>query len=139
MKQNLDFIFAPLRVTYGLVPILAGLDKYVNILTRWTDSVAPVVTDTLGVNATVLMQFVGLVEIAVGILVLTRWVRIGAWVAAAWLTLVAGNLVLAGYRDVAVRDLAMAVGAYCLARLAEARQESGVAAAAARRHLEVSA
>jgi hypothetical protein len=34
-----------------------------------------------------------------------------------------------GILDVAVRDLAMAVGAYTLARLAEARQEAPAAAA----------
>jgi hypothetical protein len=138
-NQNLNSIFVPLRLTYGLIPILAGLDKYFNILTRWTDYLAPQVTGILGVNATTFMQIVGVVEIAVGILVLTQWVRLGAYVAAAWLVLVAGNLIMAGYLDVAVRDLAMAVGAYSLARLAEARQESRAEEPVLGRKLEMSA
>jgi hypothetical protein len=62
--------------------------------------------------------------------VLTRWTRLGAWIAAAWLVLIAVNLVTMGLFDIAVRDLAMAVGAYTLARLAELRQQEPVAARA---------
>ena len=70
------------------------------------------------------MYAVGIIEIAVGLMVLTRWTRLGAWIAAAWLVLIAVNLVTLGMFDIAVRDLAMAVGAYTLARLAELRQEA---------------
>jgi hypothetical protein len=59
--------------------------------------------------------------------VLTRFPKYGAYLAAVWLTAIAGTLVLAGSLDVAVRDLAMAVGAYTLARLAEL-QEPAVSA-----------
>jgi hypothetical protein len=72
------------------------------------------------------MAVVGVVEIAVGVMVLTRWARLGAYLAMAWLVLIAINLLLAGFIDVAVRDLAMAVGAYTLARLSEARQGAAV-------------
>ena len=48
---------------------------------------------------------------------------------AGWLTLIALNLISMGIFDVAVRDLAMAVGAYSLAPLAEARQEAPAPAA----------
>jgi hypothetical protein len=69
------------------------------------------------------MGIVGIVEIAVGIAVLTAWTRLGAYVASAWLVLVAVNLALAGYFDIAVRDVVMAIGAFTLARLTEVRQE----------------
>ena len=55
---------------------------------------------------------------------------LGAWIAAAWLVLIALNLATLGLFDIAVRDLAMAVGAYTLARLAELRQESPATAPA---------
>jgi len=74
-------------------------------------------------STTTLMGIVGIVEIAVGIAVLTAWTRLGAYVASAWLVLVAVNLALAGYFDVAVRDVVMAIGAFTLARLTEVRQE----------------
>ena len=81
----------------------------------------------LPVSPQTFMHAVGIIEIAVGLLVLTRWTRIGAWIAAAWLVLIAGNLATMGLFDIAVRDLAMAVGAYTLARLAELRQGAPVA------------
>lgn len=58
---------------------------------------------------------------AVGVLVLSRFTRLGAYLAAGWLTLIALQLLFVGNLDVAVRDLVMAVAAYTLARLTEAR------------------
>jgi hypothetical protein len=82
------------------------------------------VAGLLPVSAQTFMYAVGVIEIVVGLMVLTRWTRLGAWIATAWLVLIAVNLVTMGLFDIAVRDLAMAVGASTLARLAELRQES---------------
>ncbi len=120
---NLESLYRPLWLTYGLVPLLAGLDKFLNLLTDWPKYLSPWVADLLPVSAQTFMYAVGIIEIAVGLMVLTRWTRLGAWIAAAWLVLIAVNLATMGLFDIAVRDLAMAVGAYTLARLAEVRQE----------------
>jgi uncharacterized membrane protein YphA (DoxX/SURF4 family) len=130
---NLESIYRPLWLTYGLVPLLAGLDKFFNLLTDWTKYLSPAVAGLLPVSPETFMRAVGVIEIVVGLLVLTRWTRLGAWIAAAWLVLIALNLVTLGLFDIAVRDLAMAVGAYTLARLAEARQESPAESPSSRR------
>jgi uncharacterized membrane protein YphA (DoxX/SURF4 family) len=119
---NLDSIYRPLWLTYGLVPLLAGLDKFLNLLTDWPKYLSPLIAGMLPVSAETFMYAVGVIEIVVGLMVLTRWTRLGAWIAAAWLVLIALNLVTLSLFDIAVRDLAMAVGAYTLARLAEARE-----------------
>lgn len=111
-----------LRIAFGAVPFLAGLDKYFNILTQWDKYVSPLVQNLLPMNAVTFMHVIGVVEIAVGIAILTRWTRLGSYVAAAWLVGIALNLVTAGYLDVAVRDLVMAVGAFTLGRLSEVRE-----------------
>lgn len=116
-----ESLYRPLWLTYGLIPLLAGLDKFFNILADWPGYVSPLTASLLPVSAQAFMYAVGIIEIAVGIMVLTRWTRLGAWIAAAWLALIAVNLLTLGILDVAVRDLAMAVGAYTLARLTEAR------------------
>jgi len=121
---NLESLYRPLWLTYGLVPLLAGLDKFLNLLTDWPKYLSPWMADLLPVSAQTFMYAVGIIEIAVGLMVLTRWTRIGAWIAAAWLVLIALNLVTMGLFDIAVRDLAMAVGAYTLAKLAELRHEA---------------
>ena len=56
--------------------------------------------------------------------ILTGWTRIGAYAAGAWLLGVAVNLAAAGYLDVAVRDVVMAIAAFTLAKLTEVREES---------------
>lgn len=124
MNRNLDSIYRPLWLTYGLVPLLAGLDKFTNILTDWSQYLSPLVADLLPFSAETFMWVVGVIEIVVGLMVLTRWTRLGAWIAAIWLCAIAVQLVTIGLLDIAVRDLAMAVGAYTLARLAEARGET---------------
>jgi hypothetical protein len=55
--------------------------------------------------------------------------RLGGYVVAAWLTVIALSLSTSGrFFDVAVRDLVMAVGAFTLAKLSEVRQGSGAEA-----------
>lgn len=120
--------YRPLQLTYGLVPLLAGLDKFTNLLTDWSQYVAPWLADLLPFSPQVFLGIVGVIEIAVGLMVLTRWTRIGAWLAAGWLCAIALQLVTLGLLDIAVRDLAMAVGAYTLARLSDV--ESGATKAA---------
>lgn len=128
-----DSIYQPLRWAYGLVPLLAGLDKFFNLLADWQAYLSPAVTSVLPVDPALFMGAIGVVEIAVGVLVLTKWTRLGAYLAMGWLVLIAVNLLLAGVFDVAVRDLVMAIGAYTLARLAEARAAGTVRSSASSR------
>jgi len=125
---NLESLYRPLWLTYGLVPLLAGLDKFFNLLTDWPKYLSPLIAGLLPVTPQTFLHVVGIIEILVGLLVLTRWTRLGAWIAAAWLILIAGNLAILGLFDIAVRDLGLAVGSYTLARLAELRQEAPAAA-----------
>jgi hypothetical protein len=53
---------------------------------------------------------------------------LGAYVASAWLLLVAVNLLAGGHIDVAVRDVVMSVAAFTLARLLELRAQSATRA-----------
>ncbi len=123
MNKQADNAYWALKLTYGLVPIVAGLDKFTNLLADWPAYVSPFVEGLLPFSAVVFMKVVGVIEIAAGALVLwPKTSRIGAYVVMAWLVGIAVNLVLTGkYFDVAVRDLTMAVGAFALAKLIEAR------------------
>lgn len=106
-----------LTLTYGLVPIVAGLDKFTNLLTNWEAYLAPSLVKMLPFSAHTFMLIVGIIEIAAGALVLFR-PRIGAWVVMAWLIAIGLTLLASGqYLDVAVRDFTLAVGAWALARL----------------------
>ena len=108
-----------MRVAIGLMATLAGLDKFFNILADWSSYVSPVAAQLLPFSTDVLMWIVGIVEFAVGISILTALPVVGAYVASAWLLLVAGNLVLGGHLDIAVRDVVLSISAFTLARLVQ--------------------
>jgi len=129
-NPRIDQAWWALRLTYGLVAFLAGLDKFFNLLANWESYMAPALGSLLPVSTTSLMRTVGVIEMLVGILILTNWTRVGAYVASVWLLLIALTLPLTGsHFDVAVRDVAMAVGAWTLARLTELRQPAGAVVA----------
>ena len=106
-----------MRVTYGLVPIVAGADKFTNLLTHWENYLNPSIVKMIPFSPTTFMMIVGVIEIVAGLIVLIR-PRIGAWIVMAWLICIALQLIAAQqFYDVAVRDLVMAVGAFSLAKL----------------------
>ena len=115
--QNAGNVQRLMRYTYGLVPIVAGLDKFTNLLTDWKNYIAPSINSALPFSASTFMAIVGVIEIIAGIIVLIR-PRVGGYIVMAWLILIALTLLIGGqYYDVAVRDLVMAVGAFSLAKL----------------------
>jgi hypothetical protein len=81
------------------------------------------------------MAIVGVVEFAVGITILVVAPRIGAYVASAWLLLVAVNLAIGGHFDIAVRDVVMSIAAFAVARFVEASNEAFSLASPARRQI----
>jgi uncharacterized membrane protein YphA (DoxX/SURF4 family) len=124
--QRLSTPWWALRIGFGVVPFLAGLDKFFNILTNWEAYLNPMILKLVPVSATTFMYAVGVIEMVAGIAVLTRWTRLASYVVMVWLIAIALSLVTAGnYLDVAVRDLVMSIGAYTLARLTEVREAAG--------------
>jgi hypothetical protein len=105
--------------------LLAGLDKFFNLLANWEMYLSPLALKFVPVSAPAFMRAVGVVEMIVGLAILTRWTRLGAYVAMVWLVAIAANLVTPGmFFDLAVRDLEIGIGAYTLARLTEVREAS---------------
>lgn len=129
-SESLAAVYLPLRVVYGLTPIVAGLDKFFNLLANWGDYLPATIVEGLPISVSTLMGGVGCIEVMAGLAVLLFAPRLGAWVVTAWLTAIALTLILAGHYDIAVRDLVMAVGAYALAQLAALRGESWLGEAA---------
>jgi uncharacterized membrane protein YphA (DoxX/SURF4 family) len=121
--KNVTGVHTLLKFTYGLVPIVAGADKFTNLLTNWEQYLNPALKKLLPFDAHVFMVIVGVIEIIAGVIVLIK-PQIGAWVVSAWLLLIALTLIGSGsFLDVAVRDIVMAIGAYTLARLSSGNQE----------------
>jgi len=109
-----------LKFTYGLIPIVAGADKFTNLLTDWSQYLHSSVAAMLPFTPHIFMMIVGVIEIIAGILVLINPSK-GGYLVATWLVLIALNLLASGkYFDVAVRDIVMAIGAYSLTQISNA-------------------
>jgi uncharacterized membrane protein YphA (DoxX/SURF4 family) len=137
-EQRTGNAYWALRLVFGLVPIVAGLDKFTNLLTDWQQYLSPLAVRLLPVSPSTFMGAVGIVEIAVGLGVLLGYARVFGWIAMGWLAAIALNLLLTGrFFDVAARDAALAVAAFALARLAPLHERvtvREVAGHAARAH-----
>jgi uncharacterized membrane protein len=110
-----------LKWTFGLMPIITGIDKYTNILAQWHSYLAPQVAALIPFDPTIAMNISGVLEIALGMVILTKWTKVGAYVEALWLLGIAVNLAIFGAWDIAFRDLVLAFGALALARMPESK------------------
>ncbi len=123
--DRLNTTWWALRLLFGLVPIAAGLDKFFNLLTNWETYLNPLATKVIPLGSATFLHIVGVIEIIAGIVVLSHFTKIGAYVVTAWLVAIALNLLTMGkFLDVAVRDLGLAVAAFSLAQLTAVRDES---------------
>jgi uncharacterized membrane protein YphA (DoxX/SURF4 family) len=124
-NNRLNTTWWALRVLFGFVPIAAGLDKFFNLLTNWEAYLNPLATRVIPVSPATFMHLVGIVEIVAGLIVLTHFTKIGAYVVMGWLIGIALNLLTMGkFLDVAVRDVGLAIAAFSLAQLTALREES---------------
>jgi len=106
-----------LHLGFTIAPILAGLDKFFNLLTDWEKYLSSTASSMVGGNGHALMLAVGVIEIVAGIGVALK-PRIFSYVVAAWLGGIILNLLLIpGYFDVALRDFGLLLGALALGRL----------------------
>jgi hypothetical protein len=117
-----------LRIGLGVGPIIAGIDKYFNILTDWGMYLSPLVTKVVPVSATTFMHVIGAVEIIAGLIVLSRWTKWGSYIVMLWLVGIAVNLLTTGmFYDLAVRDVEIAIGAFALSQLTAVREQYATA------------
>jgi uncharacterized membrane protein YphA (DoxX/SURF4 family) len=108
-----------LKLVFGIVPLVAGLDKFFNLLVVWEKYLAKPFASIIPISPSGFMHLVGIVEIVAGIgLLFTPWTRLFAWIVAIWLWCIAIDLIVGGFYDIAARDIAMGISSACLARLA---------------------
>jgi len=126
--NHLNLARLVLKIGIGIGPIVAGADKFFNKLTDWSMYLSPLATRVVPVSPATFMHVVGVVEICAGLLVLSRWTKIGAYIVMAWLVCIAINLVTMGmFFDLAIRDVEIALGAFVLAQLCTVRDARAIA------------
>jgi uncharacterized membrane protein YphA (DoxX/SURF4 family) len=122
VSRELNAAYWALRTAFGLGPLLAGADKFTNILVNWEKYLSPKALQIVPLSAVTFMHVVGVIEIIVGLAILTGASRSFGYIAMLWLWAIAINLISTGtYYDIAVRDILLGMCAYALARVTEAR------------------
>jgi hypothetical protein len=111
-------VFRLLRAGFTVLPIVMGLDKFTNLLTDWTQYLAPDIDALVPGTAHQAMLAVGVVEIVAGVVVAVL-PRFGGPLVALWLAGIIVDLALVGgFWDIALRDLGLLLAALALTRLA---------------------
>jgi hypothetical protein len=117
-EANAQRAFRLLRTVFTIAPIAFGLDKFFNVMTDWSQYLAPWIDDIVPGNADQAMYAVGVVEIVAGLVVAVT-PRFGGLLVAAWLAGIIVNLLTLGdYYDVALRDNGLMDAAVALSLLA---------------------
>lgn len=123
-RRNERNAYRLLYAGFVAAPLIAGLDKFTDKLGNWDRYLADGVADRLPVERHTFMEGVGLVEVGAGLVVAfkPKW---GAYIVSAWLGGIIANLwTKPQYRDIALRDVGLALGALALGRLANDRPEA---------------
>src|ERR1700752_873651 len=100
-RSTVDQVTTIMRLTFGLVPIVAGADKFTHFLVNWDQYLAPQIANIIPFAPHTFMMIVGVIEIIAGLLVLAK-PRLGSIIVCLWLLGIAFNLLIGGqYLDVA--------------------------------------
>lgn len=106
-----------LHITFAVIPIVTGLDKFFHLLCNWDLYLAPVIARLSPIGGHNLMLVIGVVEIIAGLVVAFK-PKYGGYLVAAWLWGIIINLLLIpSFFDIAFRDFGLSLGALALARL----------------------
>jgi uncharacterized membrane protein YphA (DoxX/SURF4 family) len=126
--KRLNVSWWALRIGLGVGPMITGIDKYFNKLADWGMYLSPLATKVVPVSATTFMHVTGVVEIIAGVVVLSRWTKLGSCIVMLWLIGIAVNLLTTGmFYDLAMRDVEIAVGAFALSQLTAVREQYATA------------
>src|SRR5256885_8393617 len=68
-NETVRSVWMLLRLTFGLVPIVAGIDTFTDLLTDWDMYLHPGIASMLPFSTHNFMQIVGVIEIIAGLLV----------------------------------------------------------------------
>jgi hypothetical protein len=117
-----DKAYRALHIAFVALPIVAGVDKFVFVLTDWSAYAAPSLTRLFATSPQSIAYGAGVLEIFLGIGILMR-PRVFADLFSLWVVAITINLLVQGeHFDIALFNFALAAGSCALARLSKAHE-----------------
>ena len=107
-----------LVIFFGLSLVIAGLDKFFNILDNWVAFLNPKLVP-FPIAPGLFMRLVGVFEVLLGLSLFTRWRKTAGYITATWFLLISINLLSLNLNYIAFTDILRAGGAILLAELSE--------------------
>jgi hypothetical protein len=115
--------FRILQFAFVVAPIVAGLDKFFNLLVEWAVYLSPFFMNLIHGQDQIFLGAAGIIEIIAGIGGIFK-PKIFAYIISGWLGLIILMLLQTGYfYDIALRDLGLALAAFSLGKLSEKYSE----------------
>jgi len=134
--NHLNMGWWALKIGLGVGPIVTGIDKYFNKLADWGMYLSPYASKVVPLSPATFMHVIGAAEIVAGLVVLSRWTKLGSYLVMVWLLGIAVNLLTTGmFYDLAMRDVEIAIGAFVLSQLTTVREQHAAPGPGAKRRL----
>jgi uncharacterized membrane protein YphA (DoxX/SURF4 family) len=112
-----------LRITFGVLFIVVGIDKFFNYLTNWQQYIGTATNQLFAIDQFVLLKIFGLLQIVAGILLFTPWIKIGIYLIVALLLIIFINLFsVPASHMVIIHDVIMIAGIFVLWQLSEVQK-----------------
>lgn len=112
-----------MKITFGLFFIISGVDKFANWIMIWEQHYGSFIIRTIPINITLFLKGVGLLEIVLGLLFFTKWVREAAYFSFAWILLWTLNSCCGSYFNIGFYSVVIALTVASLGRLCEIKDE----------------
>lgn len=122
-NSSTELAWRLLYYTYGLFPIVVGVDKFFNYIVDWNIYLNPAIPLVLGISPFIFLKIMGVIEIGSGLLVFYRPRLAASMIAALLVAIIVNLLSLGKYYDIAIRDMGLAVGAVVLALLSNSKRD----------------
>lgn len=108
-----------LKIVYGLIVLIAGIDKFLGILSPHNENVISLfIKSLIPFPITYFLYGVGIFEIIIGIMILTRATYWGAYLLMAWYLVINLNLVtMNSFYLIIINNMGHAAATFTLAQL----------------------
>ncbi|MEZ0392721.1 MAG: hypothetical protein ACAH59_10925 [Pseudobdellovibrionaceae bacterium] len=115
--------FTVLQSGLVAVPLVAGMDKFVNMITDWSQYLSPAFPHLLGMSSSSFMSMIGTIEIGIAI-GLALMPRLFSWVLCFWMGAIILNLLsMRQHYDMILVDFGLTMAAFALGKLSQIKED----------------
>jgi hypothetical protein len=118
LEAGYNGILKLLKITYGSYFCIIGFDKFFALFTESQNRVSALTLQLIPLSMPQLLGVVGILELFIGLLIFSKFMRLGIYLGIGLLILIVVNLIaMSDHFDIAIHGLAIALGMVAFAQL----------------------